>query len=66
MKVIVTHLKAPWPKGTKVDSIVTLSEEVLPAWAEGKCRIIGKKEFAALPEDKTGEAKDDKAGGDLK
>lgn len=44
IKVIVTHLKAPWPKGTKVDSVVSLDGEEVPAWAAGKCRLIGKSE----------------------
>lgn len=41
MKVQVTHLKAPWPKGTKVDAVVRLEGDALPAWAIGKCRVLG-------------------------
>ncbi len=37
MKVIVTHMKAPWPEGVKVGDCVALAAEVLPAWAKGKC-----------------------------
>ena len=42
MKVIVTHLKAPWPKGTKVDGVVAIDGDTLPAWALGKCRVLGE------------------------
>lgn len=44
IKVIVTHLKAPWPKGAKVDGVVTIDGDEVPAWAVGKCRLIGKQE----------------------
>lgn len=37
MKVIVTHMKAPWPAGVKVGDCVALAAAVLPAWAKGKC-----------------------------
>ena len=44
MKVIVTALKAPWPKGTKVDDMVSIDGESVPAWALGKCRVVGGDE----------------------
>lgn len=37
MKVVVTHLKAAWPEGTKVGDIVDIGDSV-PPWAAGKCR----------------------------
>lgn len=37
MKVQITHLKAPWPAGAVVGSVVGLAAAVLPAWAAGKC-----------------------------
>ena len=46
MKVIVTHLKAPWPKGTRVDGVVTIEGDKLPAWALGKCRVLGEESDA--------------------
>ncbi len=38
MKVTVTHLKAPWPAGAAVGSVVELPGDSVPAWAVGKCR----------------------------
>lgn len=35
MKVKITHLKAPWPAGAKVDDIVEVPS--VPTWAVGKC-----------------------------
>lgn len=37
MRVVVTHLKAPWPEGTKVGDIVDLPGDEVPPWAFGKC-----------------------------
>jgi hypothetical protein len=37
MKVTVTHLKAPWPQGVVVGSVVTLAADAMPGWATGKC-----------------------------
>jgi hypothetical protein len=37
MKVIVTHLKAPWPPGTQPGDTIELDGDVLPGWAVGKC-----------------------------
>lgn len=37
MKVTVTHLKAPWPAGAGVGSIVALPGDSMPGWALGKC-----------------------------
>ena len=38
MKVTVTHLKAPWPAGAAVGSVVELPGDSIPGWAAGKCR----------------------------
>lgn len=35
MKVTITHLKAPWPAGAGVGSVVEF--DAVPAWAVGKC-----------------------------
>jgi hypothetical protein len=35
MKVTITHLKAPWPEGSKVGDVVEFDGEA-PAWAVGK------------------------------
>lgn len=37
MKVAVTHLKAPWPAGAVVGSVVETPGDAIPAWALGKC-----------------------------
>lgn len=37
MKVIITHLKAPWPEGAALGDIVELDAPLMPAWAVGKC-----------------------------
>lgn len=36
MKVVITHMKAPWPEGTKPGDVVEFDGEV-PGWAVGKC-----------------------------
>lgn len=42
IKVEVTHLKAPWPAGAVVGAVVSLLGAVkLPAWAVGKCVVLG-------------------------
>lgn len=38
MKVTVTHLKAPWPKGAQPGHVVEVEGDSIPAWAVGKCR----------------------------
>lgn len=38
MKVTVTHLKAPWPAGAAVGSVVELPGDKIPGWANGKCK----------------------------
>lgn len=38
MKVTVTHLKAPWPAGAVVGSVVELPGDAIPGWATGKCK----------------------------
>lgn len=58
MKVIVTHLKAPWPKGTKVDDVVTIKGDLLPGWATGKCRVLGDEPEAQKESKAEGEQKD--------
>ena len=35
MKLTITHLKAPWPAGAVVGSVIELAN--VPAWAVGKC-----------------------------
>lgn len=35
MKLTITHLKAPWPAGAAVGSVIDLP--AVPAWALGKC-----------------------------
>lgn len=38
MKVTVSHLKAPWPKGTAPGHVVEFPGlGAIPAWAVGKC-----------------------------
>lgn len=41
IKVEVTHLKAPWPAGAVVGAVVALGAVKLPAWAVGKCVVLG-------------------------
>lgn len=41
MKIQVTHLKAPWPDGTKVGDVIEIDGDTLPAWAVGKCEAAG-------------------------
>lgn len=36
MRVVITHLKAPWPEGAKVGDVVDVGAEI-PGWAVGKC-----------------------------
>jgi hypothetical protein len=40
MKVTITALKAPWPEGSKVGSVVELEGDTVPAWAVGKCTRV--------------------------
>ena len=50
MLVQITHLKAPWPDGAQVGD--TISFDVLPAWALGKCEIVAdapQPEFIVNP-----------------
>ncbi len=37
MRVTITALKAPWPEGSRVGSVVELEGDTIPAWAHGKC-----------------------------
>lgn len=41
MKVRITHLKAPWPAGAAIGSVVEVPGEAIPAWAAGKCQDAG-------------------------
>ena len=51
MLVQITHLKAPWPDGAQVGD--TISFDVVPAWALGKCLEIegdpAQPEFVVNP-----------------
>ena len=40
MKVTITALKAPWPEGSQVGSVVDLEGDAMPAWAVGKCTRV--------------------------
>ena len=42
IKVAVTQLKAPWPAGAVVGSIVGLAVPLLPSWAAGKCTPLAE------------------------
>jgi hypothetical protein len=48
MKVTITALKAPWPEGSQVGSVVELEGDALPAWAVGKCTRVPDG-FVAAP-----------------
>lgn len=37
MKVTITHLKAPWPEGAAVGSVVEVPGDSIPAAFAGKC-----------------------------
>lgn len=38
MRVVITHLKAPWPAGARVGDVVDfVDRSAVPAWAVGKC-----------------------------
>lgn len=41
MKAAITHMKAPWPAGATVGSVVEFEGEEVPAWAVGKCAPAG-------------------------
>lgn len=47
MKVVVTHLKAPWPPGSRPGDVVELIGDVVPGWAAGKCRPATQSEADA-------------------
>lgn len=47
MRVEVTHLKAPWPDGTVVGSVVDLPGDGVPGWALGKCKPAAAEKVAA-------------------
>jgi hypothetical protein len=48
MKITITALKAPWPEGSQVGSVVELEGDKLPAWAVGKCTRVPDG-FVAAP-----------------
>lgn len=37
MKVRITNMKAPWPKGSGIGAVVSIDAEAVPGWAVGKC-----------------------------
>lgn len=37
MKVTVTHLKAPWPAGAVIGSVVEIPYDAMPSFLAGKC-----------------------------
>ena len=47
MKVIITHMKAPWPAGCGVGSVVEFEAGVVSPWALGKCRPAEETEVEA-------------------
>lgn len=50
MKVRITHLKAAWPEGAAVGSVVELEGDTIPAWALGKCQPVTGDGEAAGPQ----------------
>jgi DNA repair exonuclease SbcCD ATPase subunit len=42
MRVAVTHLKAPWPTGVAIGSVVALACAAVPGWAAGKCVVLAE------------------------
>lgn len=55
MKVRVTYLKAPWPKGTEPGDVVEVGDAV-PQWAVGKCEPVAEEAAEPAPT-KPGKAK---------
>jgi len=54
IKVAVTHLKAPWPAGAIIGSVVALATAAVPGWAAGKCTPLApdderEAEFTWVP-----------------
>lgn len=47
MKARITQMKAPWPSGAVVGAVVMFASGSLPAWAAGKCELVGDEEEAA-------------------
>lgn len=37
MKIRIEALKAPWPAGAKIGSVIEIDGDSIPAWALGKC-----------------------------
>ena len=44
MLLTITHLKAPWPEGTKVGDVIDLPS--VPVWALGKCEPAAQDQVA--------------------
>lgn len=44
IKVAVTHLKAPWPAGVIIGSVVALATAAVPGWAAGKCTPLAPED----------------------
>jgi len=56
MKVTITNLKAPWPVGTGLGSVVEFKGEQAPAWAVGKFTPAAEDAEAVLYEPATAPA----------
>lgn len=51
MRIVITHLKAPWPEGAKAGDIIDIGD-VIPAWAVGKCNEVAEsieRQFVVNP-----------------
>lgn len=55
MKVRITHLKAPWPEGKGIGSLVEFKGDAVPEWAVGKCVHVEAEESAAKDDAKQDE-----------
>lgn len=40
MKLRIEVMKAPWPTGAKVGSVIEIDGDSIPAWALGKCARV--------------------------
>jgi hypothetical protein len=41
MKVRITNMKAPWPKGSGIGAVVSFEGDTAPGWAVGKFTRVG-------------------------
>lgn len=48
MKARITHMKAPWPSGAAVGTVVLFASGAVPTWAAGKCVAAGDDETPTL------------------